>query len=216
MWRTARAKSEQQMSIRVKTPEASLSYPALFEPNAMPKQPGQPDVFKYQAVLVFDEEADLSALKKAANDVGIERFGDKFPALVKAGKVRWPFRKGDEPSYMHENGTPKQGFGPGKTIISCNSAEKPGVVGRYAGPDGKPLEITNPKEVYAGCKIRATVTAFAYDMPTSKGVSFALNNVQKLGDGKRLDGRVAATDDFEALESEPASMDDDSLDDILK
>lgn len=59
------------------------------------------------------------------------------------------------------------------------------------------------------------MTAFAYDMPTSKGVSFALNNVQKLGDGKRLDGRVAATDDFEALESEPASMGDDNLDDIL-
>lgn len=210
------------MSIRVKTPEASLSYPALFVAKLMPKQPGAPagtpDVYKYQATLVFDPGTDLSALEAAAYAVGEEKFGSKFREMKKAKKVKWPFLDGNDGRFLNDDGTAKAGFGPGKIAIATNAAEdrKPGVVSRYAGPDGKPLEITNPKEIYPGCRVRASLDCFAYDMPTSKGVTFGLNNIQKLGDGKRLDGRVAATDDFEALETEPASMDDDSLDDILK
>jgi len=58
--------------------------------------------------------------------------------------------------------------------------------------------------------VRASVTAFAYDRPESKGVSFGLNNIQLLdGTTPRLDGRKAAEDEFEADASmQPASLDD--------
>jgi hypothetical protein len=45
---------------------------------------------------------------------------------------------------------------------------------------------------------RATVAPFAYNNSGNKGVSFALNNLQICRtDGERLDGRIAAEDDFD-------------------
>jgi hypothetical protein len=106
----------------------------------------------------------------------------------------------------------------------------PGVVSRYADPvTKKPRKVTkdeqvpgNPNEVYAGCLIRAAVNAYGYDRQGNKGVSFGLNGVQKVDEGKRLDNRVAAEDTFEAdLSEAPASIDDlastsgQSLDDLM-
>jgi hypothetical protein len=55
--------------------------------------------------------------------------------------------------------------------------------------------------------VRAQLRAFSYDSNGNKGVSFALNNIQKLGDGERLDNRQAATDAFEAdLSAAPADI----------
>ena len=68
--------------------------------------------------------------------------------------------------------------------------------------------ITDPDEVYCGCKVRATLSVFAYDKAGNRGISFGLNNVQKLGDGERLDGRLRAEDDFEALENNASEIDD--------
>ena len=56
--------------------------------------------------------------------------------------------------------------------------------------------------------MRASFTAFAYDNNGNVGVSFGLNNVQKLREGTRLDNRVAATDEFTAdLTQEPVDID---------
>jgi hypothetical protein len=55
--------------------------------------------------------------------------------------------------------------------------------------------------------VRASLRAFAYDTNGNKGVSFGLNNIQKLGEGQRLDGRKAATDEFDAdLSQAPADI----------
>ena len=68
--------------------------------------------------------------------------------------------------------------------------------------------ITDHAEVYSGCKVRATLSVFAYEKAGNRGVSFGLNNVQKLDDGERLDGRLKAEDDFGAIEDKPAEIDD--------
>lgn len=180
------------MSQTIITPEAILSYPNLFTPRA--PEEGKDAV--YSCSLVFPAGTDLSKMRAEALAVAQEKFGDKMQSHLKAGKLRLPFREDGE-----EKGYPK-----GAIFITTKSKSKPGVVDRYAGTDGKPRPITDAGEVYAGCRVRASVKAFAYDTNGNKGVSFALNNIQKLGDGEHLDGRKKAEDEFEVVDTGAADL----------
>lgn len=174
------------------TPKARLSFPNLFTPKAGMNGGDE----KYSACLVFAPGTDLSELEAAALNVAKEKWADKAEGLLRTGRLRWPFRTDVE----------EKGYEPGSVFINVNSKNQPGVVGRYAGPDGKPVAIEDPLEVYAGCYVRASVKAFAYDTSGNRGISFGLNNIQKLDDGPRLDGRKRAEDEFDATETEPASI----------
>jgi hypothetical protein len=63
----------------------------------------------------------------------------------------------------------------------------------------KPIGPDRKDEFYAGCFARATIRAFAYDKNGNKGVSFALQNVQKLKNGEPFGSKRKAEDDFEAV-----------------
>lgn len=166
------------------TPKAILSYPALFEPK--PNKKGE---LFYQCALVFPEGTDLSELKAAADAAGREKFGAKWnPKTFKT-----PFREDGE----------EKGYPAGSVFFNAKSKSKPGIVDRYAGADGKPRPIEDEAEVYAGAFVRASVRFYAYDTEGSRGVAVALNNLQKLGDGERLDGRMKAEDEFDATQSAP-------------
>jgi hypothetical protein len=184
------------------TPEGRVSYPALFE--AKPDPSGR---LKFGAVLIFSKDADLSELKSAAGAALTQRFGANAMEQVKQGKLRWPFRDGSAKD--------APGYGPGVVFVNLTSNNQPGVVDRYAGPDGRPRPITDPRAVYAGCYARAAVGIYAYDKSGNRGVAFGLNALQFLRDGERLDGRKAAQDEFDALGSEPPAADLDNLDDLL-
>jgi hypothetical protein len=182
------------------TPRAILSYPFLAKP-----QQDQKGKMKYSCALVFPKGTDLSGLLADAIEAAEAKFGKVMK--VKAGKetkeytmaqalemglLRSPFRTDAE----------KKGYPEGSIFINVRTEKRPGVV--YAHKDaatGKPAEVPADKvedELYPGCFARASVVAFAYDTEGNKGVSFALNNVQKLGEGERLDSRQAAEDEFTA------------------
>lgn len=174
---------------KVITPEAVISYPALFSPKANDRG----EEF-YSCALVFPAGTDLSELKAAALAAGKAKFGAKFNPESPA--YTWPFRTDVE----------EKGYPEGSTFFNCKSKGKPGVVDRYKGADGKPRPITDPEEVYAGAKVRASVRFYAFDTKGNKGVAVALNNVQKLGDGPRLDSRMRAEDEFDAEEGEASAL----------
>lgn len=188
---------------KLTTPEAILSYPHLFK-RQKGINPG--DKEKFSAALVFTPEAqktpEFEKMKAEAMQLGVAKWGEKFPELVRAGKVKWPFRKDDDGS---------KGYPAGSLYINVRSDSQPGIVGREPDPSDptKPRKITNEQEIYAGCKVRATISGFTYDQPVNKGVSFGLNNIQKLADGDRIDGRAKAEDEFKAdLSAAPMSIDD--------
>jgi hypothetical protein len=185
------------------TPECTISYPALFEPKPTPSGEA-----RYSAAFIFDKDADLSELEAAAKDAAERRWGSKATAMLKNRQLRWPFRDGAE-----KEG--RAGYGSGKTFVNCSSTRPPGVVSRFAGRDGKPLPISDPTELYPGCRVRASLVAFAYDVSGNRGVSFVLCNVQKLGEGERLDGRLRAEDEFDAFEA-PVDLDIDGADNDRK
>lgn len=180
---------------KVITPQAILSYPHLFEPN-LPPGATEP---VYSCALVFEKGTDLSELKKAALAAAQEKFGNKAEALIRDGKLRLPFR----------NDVEEKGYPSGSVFMNVKNKAKPGIVSTYPGPDNKPTPIDDPSAMYAGCKVRASLRAYAYDVSGNKGVAFSLGNIQKLADGDRLDGRVKAEDEFSAdLSAKPADLDD--------
>lgn len=167
------------------TPKAILSYPRLFEPEAQ----NEGDTPKYSCALVFEEGTDLKTLKQAAVAAARERFGDKADNMIKGGKLRMPFRTDSE----------DKGYPAGSTFMNVRTTKRPGIVSIYPDPNtGKPLPIVDEEEMYPGCVVRASLAVYAYDTNGNRGVSFALNNLQKVADGERLDGRSKAEDEFEA------------------
>lgn len=195
-------------STKVMTPQATLSYPHLVTPQAADNGQGKP---KYSCALVFPAGADLAALRAAA----LEAARAKWGAVIKAGNQSIPIEKAFDLRLLRSpfrDDAVAKGYPEGSIFLNVRTEQQPGCVFGYAGTDGKPARMTIEQvkaEMYAGARVRATVAAFAYEQQGNKGVSFALNNLQKLAEGDRLDGRVAAENEFDApLNEAPASLED--------
>ena len=90
-------------------------------------------------------------------------------------------------------------------FAKCHSRDKPQVV------NAQLHEIIDPSEIYSGMYARASIFPYVYTQPNS-GISFLLNNVMKVKDGERLDGKASAQDDFSSYKSEGGIASDDGMD----
>ncbi len=176
------------------TPQFRLSFPALAKPKAFQDQ--EP---KYSLVMLFDaDDAEaLKPLKRAAFNAATEKWGEDKTKWPK--RLRWPFRDGNEKPET-------QGY-EGKTFVSATSkaSAQPGMV------DQKLQAILDvEKQLYSGCWARAEVIAYAYDVAGNRGISFSLQNVQKLKDDTPFSGRKRAEDVFDSVED--GSDDEESYD----
>lgn len=190
-------KAETRKSIP--TPAFRVSFPWVFEPQ--PPMEGSPGEPKYSVVMLFDTNAQKTAeyknLEKLAHAAAKEKFGDKLKpdgnGWYKVGgkALRHPLRSGEEKPDL-------EGYGDGAVFAAASSKMQPGLV------DARLLRIISkdvgPEGFYAGCYARATVTAYGYDKAGNQGVAFGLQNLQKLRDGVSFSGRVAAENDFDAVE----------------
>lgn len=172
------------------TPKACAMFVFVWEPRESMNEGGSP---QYSISLLFKKNEDISVLRKAAASVRKAKFGDRVNGL------KDPFRSNDDLENL-----PK-GY-KGGVYITAKSKAKPGIV------DADREFIVDPMDFYAGCICRASVTPFAFDKKGSKGVTFLLNNLQKLGDGTRLDGRKSADEEFAEVEDQDESDEDDLLD----
>lgn len=179
---------------KVMTPRFRCAFARVFKPEAF--EEGKEPV--YSITMLFPKgETDISDLKRVAIEAKKAKWGDKSPK-----KLRTPFRDGDSEDFEDLDGFE------GNIVVRATSKWKPGIV------DRKLQNITDESEFYSGCWARATVQAFTYDM-ASKGVSFALQNLQKLDDDDPFSGKAKAEDDFDDEESERSDeakeFDDDDL-----
>lgn len=154
----------------IMTAVARLSYPNLFKPK--PFEQGSTPVFSCS--LLFDKAAqetpEFQAMVEAAQATATEKWGAKIP------KFRFDvFRDGNEVFEQKGEEAYKDCL-----YINCKNEQRPGVV------DENVDDIIDPLVIYAGCKVRAQVSVYAYDYKGNCGVSFGLLNVQKVGDGKPL------------------------------
>lgn len=182
------------------TKPAILSYPHLAAPQKTRKPTDTP---KYGATFVFAAGTDLAEMQAAVLEAG----ATKFPGiknLVEAftsGILKSPFRKD----------AVAKGYAEGSIFINARSERQPGCVYLHAEPGtDKPAKVPQDKIIevfYPGAIVLGQLRAFGYDSEGNKGVSFALNNIQKFADAARIDNRVSAEDAFKAdLSTAPASL----------
>lgn len=185
------ATAPKKKSASLMTPAATAIFVYVWEPRPSMNE-GNPA--QYCISLLFKKNADITVLRKAARAAAIAKFGD-------AGKkLKDPFRSVDEMD------NPIPGYR-GGVFITAKSKQKPGIVDRDLSP------ITDQLDFYPGCVCRATVAPFAFDKKGSKGVTFLLNNIQKIADGDRLDGKKRAEDEFSAIDDVDDDDDDNDDDD---
>lgn len=173
--------------IKVMTPNFRVSFPQVFEAKAMPGS----DKKKFSMVCLFNiaeinknpEQKKLwDAVVASVKQAAVEEWGDKIPA-----KLQNPFRKGEEKEQY-------QGYGPGVIFISATTTSKPGLA------DANLQRIISPDDFYAGCYARATINPYPWTYMGKSGISFGLQNIQKIKDGEPLGGgRTKVEDDFNAM-----------------
>ena len=216
-------------STKVWTGPVRFSYPNLFETAKGMK--GE-DTGRYTVTLLVPktDKETFVALSQAIEDLRTDKLGAK---AVKGLKL--PIKDGD--TQADETGREEtRGF----WVVPCGSPNQPGIVdqaaktiltkaerdakARRAETDPKAAkemeEISDltDKHVYAGSWGRVTVNPYGWGQmfngkvnPGGNGISFSLQNVQKLNtpegmDDKAFSGKVEASSDFESTESEDNSV----------
>lgn len=175
------------MAENILTPEFRAGFISVFRAKAQKQADGSMGAAKFTIRALFPPTTDLSELKKSAAQAASEKWGDKVPKTIRS-----PFR------FNEELENPVPGIGDDWTVITFSAAEdrRPGLV------DANLQDIINEAEVYSGAWFRAQVRAFAYDTAGNKGVSFGLQNVQKLRDDDPIGGgRTPANKAFSAVGS---------------
>lgn len=170
------------------TPEFRASFANVHEAKAAFE--GQDE--KYSVVMLFPEKTSLKeTLQRCAHNAGVEKFG--------ADKTKWPknlmmpFKDGNEKQQW-------EGY-PGHIAVTASSKQRPGIV------DADLQDLISKEDFYSGCYARATVIAFAWSKMGKNGISFSLQNLQKLRDGKRFSGRKQASEDFDKVANTADSPD---------
>jgi len=203
--------TEKKTDRRIITPPFRAAFPKLFTPEK--RSENDPKLY-YGLEAIFAPDEDLSKLKALAKQVAMEHWNRKPPR-----KLESPFKSGDEHNADRED----QGKEPREELKGCtfmrfHTTAKPEVV------DKKKQFITDESEVYSGCCMRASVYCHPYDNKTDpqkgNGITFMLNNVQKLKDDEQWGSpRKTAAEDFddelsESTEAETDFADDNDGDDI--
>lgn len=174
----------------IQTPEFRLAFPYVFKPRPTDDPTKQP---KFEITMLFPKDTDLSALKKACEQVMIEKFGPDKNQWPKS--YRKPFRDGDESAHL-------TGFA-GHTFVDARSSQPIGVV------DERCVPIMDDNGLYAGCYARAIICPFWYDSKGNKGVSFFLNGIQRTKHGERFVNRPRPEEMFQQVEGAQASETED-------
>lgn len=186
---------------KVITSKVRLSYVHVFEPYS-----NDPDKeARYScAILIPKTDKVLIRLIKEAQQEAIKAAVEAGKIKLRNGKVPPNFkntlRDGDEEADLERN--PEYA---GHMFMNVSAKNRPGIVDNRVDP------ITDTTEVYSGCYARVSMNAYCYNTQGSQGVTFGLNNIQKIADGEMLGGRARAEDDFEVEDDEYLEDDEDGL-----
>jgi hypothetical protein len=183
----------------VKTTEFRVSHPNVFKP--VDKINGQACKPRYSIEMLFDKRttkiSDLQAPLKAAI---IDKWGADKADWPK--RLSMPIRDGDKQTDDGDDPKPEH---VGMWVVKAGGlAEfgKPHVVGKDPN-----VALENPSELYPGCYARAALKANAWEYMKKTGVSFILDAVQFIRDGKAIGGKKPANQLFDLIEGDEGDSD---------
>lgn len=177
------------MTTKVVTGRVRLSYCTLDQARPPKDNPAGDPKFSV-SILIPKSDTKTYAALKAAQEVAIA--------------AKWPKRPAKVATTLHDGDGVKEktgeAYGPeckGHWVMSCASKTRPGMVDKDLNA------IIETGVIKSGDYARVSLNAYCYDVSGNRGVSFGLNNVQKLADGEALGGgRSRAEDDFTAVEED--------------
>lgn len=184
---------EQRQKARMVTAEFRVSFPHLFEPNAI--EGSKP---KYSVTMLFDKKGNMTGLcpeteaprtlQEIMKQAKINEWGPDESTWPK--KIASPVTNGDSPELKD-----KEGYA-GHWAIKCSSMvdSKPSVV------DSKLKPILNAADFYPGCYADAYIFARVWEFAGKYGVQFIVDHVRKRRDGKSLSSKKSADQVFAPLE----------------
>lgn len=177
-----------------------FSYVHLIEPYTENPEKNEP---KYSAMLLIpkDHIDTINKIQQAQKFV-FDRDGAKVLPGFKFEQIKKILRDGDDP--IATGGIMKPEALRGNYFLNASNKRQPQIVGTQRDAQGnlKPLDL-NEEEIYSGMYGRVGLTFFCYNTQNNRGVSAALENVQKVKDGERLSGGpVDANTDFAEFEDE--------------
>lgn len=184
--------------LRGVTPIGVVVYPWLFQKASFAGDDNTDDKKRHYMVnLVFGPRVDLSAMRAAAKTAWVRKFG---PRVVPSPMDYNPFIPVQHQKWAEV-------FPEGCTTIRLKSEYAPGVI----GPDKQ--EITeHDQEIYSGCFGRATWEVTAWENRGKRGLTFWLNNFQKMKDGEELElgANRDAAEDFDTFDRSSNGLDVDA------
>lgn len=193
--------AKDKVTVDITTGVGTLSFPHLFSSTASTNDKGE-TVYDVQIIIPKSQRDDIRALLSAIKKVGEAKWGANWK------KVRVPLRDGDkEADELTEDGTTKGEKYPerlGAYFLNARSTKPVGVYDRQRSP------ITDPEEVYGGCKGKIAVTFYPYSTSGNHGIGAGLNGVQKIADGEPFGaGRPSVESMFDLIEDDDIDLDDE-------
>lgn len=187
----------------VKAPLARVSYPNVwkmqeFSDDSKPSYNCVLLIPKTPGCTKWRDDPKLTDMKKALIAAAKEKWG-KVP-----NEMKLPFKDGDKKADPDDPKDPRLGM----WIISAKSDRKPQIVLADA------QTFATEENFYAGCWAFFTLNGYGWTNEYKQsGVSFGLQNIQKVKDDERLGGIPTARDQFEPVDEEFADSPDDGDDD---
>lgn len=192
-------KEADEKLLKVTTPKFRVSFPAVLKAKAY--KGGNP---VFSVVMLFDKKLaaqgklkDMQSLIKAT---AISKWNEIPTGVLDMSQDTCPFSDGDNKTYEGYEGTytarAASQYAP--AIIDTGNASK----------NIDPQAILDAEEFYAGCYARASITAFTWENMGRRGVSFGLQNLQKLADGEPFSGRGDPLQDFDPIVPEEVEVAD--------
>lgn len=170
-----------KLNCKIVTPVIRCSYPKIAEPDSA-ERGGK---YGLSIPLPKDDEKACAALKQAMSNAAVNTWGEKYKGL---GGITHFVVDCDEDPEMDNDPVYK-----GCLKFSAKSKRRPGVI----FPNKEPVPVERLEDVvYAGCWIRASITAYGTETGGKKTVAFALNNIMFVKDGEPLSGGGSAENDF--------------------
>ena len=174
---------------KVVTGVVRLSYANVWEPASI--NGSNP---KYSVSLIIPK-SDTKTIEKiraaiqAAYEEGQGKLKGNSKSVPALTSIKTPLRDGDlerpdDEAYANSY------------FVNANSITDPGIV------DAACQQILDHSEIYSGVYGRASITFYAFNTKTSRGIACGLQNVQKIRDGEPLGGHSRAEDDFATAEDE--------------
>ncbi len=195
----SKKQEEKDELTKVTTPKFRVSFPQVFKAKSYK---GGAELFSL--VMLFDKklaaQGALTNMQNLIKAAAMEKWGEIPDGVLDMGQDTCPFNDGDLKDYEGYEGT---------YTARAASQFQPAVVDTGNALKGiEPSAILAPDEFYAGCYARASITAYGWEAMGRKGISFGLQNIQKLADGEPFSGRGDPLADFDPIVPEEMEVAD--------